>query len=139
MLWIKAFHIIFMVCWFAGIFYLPRLFVNHAMVEEQATKQQLAVMEQKLYRFMSVFALLTIIFGVWLVSYNWSYYAQAIWFHSKIAFVIGLLAYHLKCGHYVKKFQQGNIKHGHVFFRWFNELPVLILFTVVILVVVKPL
>jgi putative membrane protein len=138
MLWIKAFHIIFVVCWFAGIFYLPRLFVNHALVEDQATRHQLAIMEGKLYRFMSIFALLTLVFGAWLTTYNWSYYIKAGWFHSKLFLIFCLLAYHLKCGHYVKKFKAGEIKHGHVFFRWFNELPVLILFVVVILVVVKP-
>ena len=137
-LWIKSFHIIFMVSWFAGIFYLPRLFVYHAMAEEQATREHLKVMERKLYRFMSLFAVLSIIFGACLVSYNWDYYWQSTWFMIKLMLVASLVIYHLVCGHYVKQLQQENSQHSHVFFRWFNELPVFVLFAVVILVVVKP-
>ncbi|MGK0498384.1 MAG: putative membrane protein [Oceanicoccus sp.] len=138
MLWVKAFHIIAIVCWFAGIFYLPRLFVYHAMTEHQATREHFKIMERKLYRFTSIFAVLTLIFGSWLLSSNWEYYWQSLWFQLKLIGVLALLAYHLICGHYVKQLQQDNNQHGHVFFRWFNELPVFILFAVVILVVVKP-
>ncbi|MBL4827997.1 MAG: CopD family protein [Spongiibacteraceae bacterium] len=138
MLWIKAFHIIFIVCWFAGIFYLPRLFVYHSMASDQATCDHLKMMEHKLYRFMSLFAVLSIVFGAWLVSYNLNYYLQATWFISKIFLVLLLLIYHLICGQHVKLFQRTNTQHSHVFYRWFNEAPVLILFSVVILVVVKP-
>jgi len=138
MLWIEAFHIIAIVCWFAGIFYLPRLFVYHAMAEQQATREHLKVMEHKLYRFMSLFAVLSIIFGAWLVSYNWDYYWQSTWFMIKLILVASLVIYHLTCGHYVKQLQQESSQHSHVFFRWFNELPVFVLFAVVILVVVKP-
>jgi putative membrane protein len=138
MLWIKAFHIITVVCWFAGIFYLPRLFVYHAMTEEQVVRDHLKIMEHKLYRFMSLFAVLSIIFGVWLVSYNWDYYWQSTWFIIKLILVASLVIYHLVCGNYVKQLQQDSNQRSHIFFRWFNELPVIVLFAVVILVVVKP-
>ncbi|MGK0442858.1 MAG: putative membrane protein [Pseudohongiellaceae bacterium] len=138
MLWVKAFHLIFMVCWFAGIFYLPRLFVYHAMAKDQATRDHLALMERKLYRFTTPFAFLTIGFGLWLASYNWDYYLQAKWFHAKLALVLLLVGYHWQCGRYVKQLQQHRELRSHVFYRWFNELPVFILFAVIIFVVVKP-
>lgn len=138
MLWVKAFHLIFMVCWFAGIFYLPRLFVYHAMAEDQATRDHLALMERKLYRFTTPFAVLTIGFGLWLASYNWSYYLKAHWFYAKLALVLLLVGYHWQCGRYVKQLQNSSSQHSHVFYRWFNELPVLVLFAVIIFVVVKP-
>ncbi|MFT5578729.1 MAG: putative membrane protein [Paraglaciecola psychrophila] len=138
MLWIKAFHIIAVVCWFSGVFYLPRLFVNHAMAEHQVTRDQLAQMEHKLYRFMTVFVVMTYGFGLWLVSYNWSYYSQAKWFYAKLALVLALTIYHLACGRHIVQLREGLSEHSHVYFRWFNELPVFILFAVVILVVVKP-
>lgn len=138
MLWIKAFHIIFLVCWFAGIFYLPRLFVYHAMATDQATCDHLKIMERKLYRFMSPFALLTIFFGLWLVSYNWVYYLKAPWFICKVILVVLLVVYHFLCGRHVKLLEKTNTQYSHTFYRWFNEAPVLILFAVVILAVVKP-
>ena len=138
MAWIKAFHIISIVCWFAGIFYLPRLFVYHAMAEEPATREHLKIMERKLYRFMSIFAVTSIVFGVWLASYNWAFYWQANWFILKVLLVAILVVYHLSCGYFTKQLAAGNCDRSHVFYRWFNELPVLILFAVVILVVVKP-
>ena len=138
MLWIKAFHIIFMVCWFAGIFYLPRLFVYHAMSEDKATQQQLSVMEGKLYRFITPFAFLTVGFGLWLASYNWSYYLQAKWFYAKLGLVIVLAVYHWQCGRYVKQLQQTPDTRSHVFYRWFNELPIMVLLGAVLLVVIKP-
>jgi putative membrane protein len=138
MLWIKALHIIAVICWFAGIFYLPRLFVYHAMSEHQQTREQLQLMQHKLYRFMSMFAVLTLLFGSWLASYNLSYYLASSWFIIKLVCVAALVAYHLICGYFVQQLQAGNSQHSHVFFRWFNELPVVIMFAVVILVVVKP-
>ena len=137
MLWLKAFHLIAVICWFAGIFYLPRLFVYHAMAEDDATRAHLQIMERKLYRFITPFAVLTVIFGVWLLSYNWDYYKTALWLHIKLALVALLLIYHAVCGQFVKRHQQGQLR-SHVFYRWFNEAPVLILFAVVILVIVKP-
>ncbi len=138
MLWLKAFHIIFMVCWFAGIFYLPRLFVYHAMSRDPAVHAQLAIMERKLYRFVSIFAVLTIVFGLALALGNTAYYLKAPWFHAKLTLVVLLVIYHLVCGAMVKNLTAGNNNRSHVFYRWFNELPVIFLFGIVILVVVKP-
>ncbi|GAB3110372.1 CopD family protein [Aestuariicella hydrocarbonica] len=138
MLWVKAFHLIFMVCWFAGIFYLPRLFVNHASVTDVATRQRLSLMEAKLYRFITPFMFLTIGFGLWLASYNWNYYLGSGWFLGKITLVAALVVYHFYCGVCVRRFQRNQDSRAPVFYRVFNELPVLVLFAVIILVVVKP-
>ncbi len=135
MLWVKAFHIIFVVSWFAGLFYLPRLFVNHAMVTDAATSERLKLMERKLYRFMTPLAVLALVFGLWL----WlGYGITGGWLHAKLALVAGLVVYHLYCGKLVKDFALDRNRRSHVFYRWFNEVPVLILTAVVILVVVKP-
>jgi len=135
MLWIKALHIIFVTSWFAGLFYLPRIFVNHAMETNPEAIARLELMEYKLYRFMTPLAVLALGFGLWL----WLRYGiTGGWMHVKLTLVIGLIAYHLYCGHLLKVFKNGSNKHSHVWYRWFNELPVLILFAVVILVVVKP-
>ena len=135
MLWIKALHIIFVTSWFAGLFYLPRLFVNHAMESNDATLARLAMMEHKLYRFMTPLAVLALGFGLWL----WlGYGITGVWLHAKLVLVAGLVAYHLYCGKLMRDFKAGKNTHSHVWYRWFNEAPVLILFAVVILVVVKP-
>ncbi len=139
MLWIKAFHVIFMVAWFAGLFYLPRLFVNHAMAEEEAVRARLTVMETKLYRFITPWMLLTLGFGFWLLyEYAWAAYRHMGWLHLKLALVAGLVAYHFYCGKLVRDFAADRCHRSHVWFRWFNELPVLVLFGAVILAVVKP-
>ena len=139
MIWVKAFHIIFMVAWFAGLFYLPRLFVNHAMAEEEAVKARLTLMEGKLYRFITPWMLLTLIFGFWLLfDYAWAAYANMLWLHVKLFLVALLVGYHFFCGKLVRDFANGNNRHSHVWYRWFNELPVLVLFATVILAVVKP-
>lgn len=140
MLWIKAFHIIAVICWFAGIFYLPRLFVNHAMVEDAATKERFCLMEKKLYRFMTPFMLFTLGFGTWLVVEGgfWEGFRFHHWLHVKIALVLLLCGYHGWMGTVVKAFAAGKNTRSHKFYRVMNELPVLILFAVVILVVVKP-
>ena len=138
MLWIKAFHIIFMVCWFAGIFYLPRLLVNHAMVDDAATRKQLLQMERKLYRFVTPFAFITIALGLWLAALNWTYYSSQSWFWLKCTLVIALVFYHWQCGRFIDKFAKDENVHSHVFYRFFNEAPVLALFAIVILVVLKP-
>ncbi|MDP3608929.1 MAG: CopD family protein [Methylophilus sp.] len=135
MLWIKALHIIFVTSWFAGLFYLPRLFVNHAMVSDAATLARLELMEHKLYRFMLPLALLALGFGIWL----WLVYGiTGGWLHAKLVLVIGLIIYHAYCGKLMRDFKSGNNKRSHIWFRWFNEIPVLALFAIVILVVVKP-
>ncbi|MCW8828516.1 MAG: CopD family protein [Gammaproteobacteria bacterium] len=135
MLWLKAFHIVFVVAWFAGLFYLPRLFVNHAMASEPAEVARLKLMEQKLYRFMTPLALLALVLGTWLwLGYGFS----GGWMHAKLALVGLLIAYHLYCGHLVKVFAVDRNTRSHKFYRFFNEAPVLILTAVTILVVVKP-
>jgi len=136
--WIKAFHIIFVVCWFACIFYLPRLFVNYAIADNDATRSQLAIMQSKLFRFSIPFAILTLVTGIALALASPSYFLNAKWFYLKIVLVLILFVYHGICGYLVGQFSQGKNRHGHVFFRWFNEFPVLILFAVVILVEVRP-
>ncbi len=135
-LWIKALHIFFVVSWFAGLFYLPRLFVNHAMVTDAATRERLSLMEGKLYRFMTPIGGLALGFGIWL----WRGYGfSGLWLHIKLALVLGLVVYHLYCGRLVRVFAENRNMRSHVFYRWFNELPVLLLLAIVILVVVKPL
>lgn len=135
MLWVKAFHIIFVTSWFAGLFYLPRIFVNHAMETNPETIQRLMLMEHKLYRFMLPLAVLALGFGLWL----WLGYGIAgKWMHPKLTLVLGLIAYHWYCGKIMRDFKAGNNKRSHVWFRWFNEVPVLALTAIVILVVVKP-
>jgi len=134
-LWIKAFHIIFVVSWFAGLFYLPRLFVNHAMASEPAEIARLKLMEHKLYRFMAPLAILALALGLWL----WlGYGITGGWMHAKLALVTVLIAYHLYCGRLVKVFAADQNTRSHKFYRVFNELPVLVLMAVTILVVVKP-
>jgi len=138
MIWLKAFHIIFVVCWFAGIFYLPRLFVNHAMSPELAVQERLALMERKLYRFTTGLAVIAIVLGLVLTAANFRYFMSQGWFHAKLVLLVLLVAYHLYCGHLVQVFARGLNSRGHVFYRWFNEIPVLMLFGIVILVVVRP-
>ena len=123
MLWIKALHLIFVTSWFAGLFYLPRLFVNHAMVSDEATLERLTIMEHKLYRFMMPLAVLAIVFGLWL----WlGYGITGAWLHVKLVLVAGLVAYHLYCGKLMRAFKAGSNTRSHVWYRWFNEIPVLI-------------
>ena len=135
MLWVKSFHIIFVVSWFAGLFYLPRIFVNHAMAAEPAEIARLKLMEGKLYRFVTPIGVLAIIFGLWL----WFGYGfGGGWLHAKTSLVALLVGYHLYCGHLVKLFAQDRNTRSHVFYRWFNEAPVLLLAAIVILATVKP-
>ena len=137
-LWLKAFHIIFVVCWFAGLFYLPRLFVYHAMTEDRATIEQFKVMERKLYRFVTPFAALAIILGLWMIALAPEAYLRSGWMHAKLALIVALIGYHFWCGRLLRQLRDDVSTHSHHFFRVFNELPVLILFPVVILVVVRP-
>ena len=140
MLWIKALHIIFMVTWFAGLFYLPRLFVYHADCTDQAGHDRFIIMERKLFAIMTIGAVLAAVFGFWLLGdYAWAAYKGSLWLHLKLLLVAGLVAYHVYCGVLVKKFRQGTAKHSHVFYRWINEIPALLLIAIVLLAVVKPL
>ncbi len=136
MLWVKSLHIIFMVTWFAGLFYLPRLFVYHAMSDDLPSIERFKVMERKLYYgIMTPGAALTIIFGMWL----WlGYGISGSWMHTKLFLVAVLVAYHYYCGRLLTNFKLDQNLHSHVYYRWFNEIPVVILIAVVILVVVKP-
>lgn len=137
MLWLKAFHIIAVICWFAGIFYLPRLFVYHALATEQTTRDHLKTMERKLYRFVTPFMLFTLVFGIAMILNNPGYYLHAGWLHAKLALVLLLFGYHGYCGVLVKRLARDEMR-SHTFYRWFNEAPVLLLFAIVILAVVKP-
>jgi len=139
MLWIKAFHIIFMVTWFAGLFYLPRLFVYHAMCDDEAGNARFKIMEHKLFfAIMTPGAVITILLGLWMLILNWSGYVAAGWIHAKLALVGVLVLYHVYCGRLLIDFRNDRNRHSHVFYRWFNEFPVLILIGTIILVVVRP-
>ena len=138
-LWLKAFHLVAVVCWFAALFYLPRLFVYHAMSEDSISHERFKVMERKLYRGIATPSMvITLLLGGWLIGLNIDYYFDAIWFWCKMGCVACLIAYHLICGHFLKTFQQNNNTRSHVFYRWFNEVPVVFLIAIMILVVVKP-
>ncbi|MES9955589.1 MAG: CopD family protein [Sedimenticola sp.] len=139
MLWVKAFHIIFLVSWYAGLFYLPRLYVHHAMSEDRATRERLEIMERKLFWFITPWAVLTIVFGLWLVTfYQWEAILMMGWLQLKIVLVIPLIVFHVWCGKLMIQFRSNDNPHSHVWFRWFNEFPLLILVVVVLLVVLKP-
>lgn len=140
MLYVKALHIVFMVTWFAGLFYLPRLFVYHAMSDDEISKERFKIMERKLYfGIMAPGAILTIIFGVWLlIDYAWSAYASSGWLMVKLILLAILIAYHLHCGKLLLDFKYDRNQRSHVFYRWYNEFPVLLLITIVILAVAKP-
>lgn len=140
MIWIKAFHIIAMVCWFAALFYLPRLFVYHSMSSDLVSQERFIIMERKLFRGIATPAMIaTICLGMWLVSYNWSYYLSSTWFQLKISLVGILVGYHCLCSRYMIQLKHNHQIKSHIFYRWFNEFPVIILIVVVILAVVKPL
>jgi len=138
-LWVKALHIAFMVAWFAGIFYLPRLFVYHAMTNQPAVDEQFKVMERKLLYFVTPFAILTLVFGVVLIfAYGSAWFAASGWVHTKLLLVTILYGYHGYCFKLLADFKNNRNRRSHRFYRVFNEVPVLILFSVIILAVVKP-
>ena len=136
MLWIKSFHIIFMVTWFAGLFYLPRLFVYHAMSEDWPSIERFKIMERKLFfGIMTPGAVLTLLSGAWL----WLGYGfHGGWLAAKLALVAVLVAYHLYCGRLMYDFRRDHNRHGHVFYRWLNEFPVVLLVAIVLLVELQP-
>ena len=140
MLWIKALHLSFMVTWFAGLFYLPRLYVYHAMSVDPTSIARFKVMERKLYfGIMTPGMILTFIFGIWMLyDYAWQAYADTTWMQVKLASVIFLLAYHIHCGKLLKDFKHDRNAHSHVYYRWYNEIPVIFLFLIIILVTIKP-
>ena len=139
MLWVKAFHIVFVASWFAGLFYLPRIFVNLAQETNPATVTRLLSMARKLYRFMTILALPAIILGLWLfLGYGIGKGPGNGWMHAKLAIVVLTIGYHHACGSLLRKFEAGKNTRSHVFYRWFNEVPVILLLAAVVFVVVKP-
>ncbi|MDH5394316.1 MAG: protoporphyrinogen oxidase HemJ [Gammaproteobacteria bacterium] len=137
MLWIKSLHIIFMVTWFAGLFYLPRLFVYHAQSDDHASNQRFKIMERKLFWGITTpGGLLTILFGIWLISYMPSVMSQG-WFHVKLLLVVLLVGYHIYCGKLLKDFKFDRNNKSHIWFRWFNEAPVIALVIIILLVEVQ--
>ena len=139
MLWIKAFHMVAIVCWFAAIFYLPRLFVYHAQSTDKTSMERFKIMERKLYRgIMTPSMIAVLIFGGWLISFNPAYYMSQGWMHAKLTLIILLIGYHHYCGYLLKQFAQDKNSKSHKFYRFFNEVPVFMLVAIVILAVVKP-
>lgn len=139
-MWLKSLHIIFMTTWFAGLFYLPRLFVYHAMSEDATSRERFEVMERKLYRgIMTPGMIATLVFGIWmLVDYAWALYGRMGWLHLKLVLIVLLVGYHLWCGRLLAAFRDDRNRHGHVWYRWFNEIPVLFLIVIVLLAGIKP-
>jgi putative membrane protein len=137
MLWLKAFHIVFVVTWFAGLFYLPRLFVYHAVASDPPGRERLMVMERRLFALMSVGAVLAIAFGISMVAAAPAYLGF-LWLRVKLALVAALIGYHLWCYKLVRDFRYGRDRHSQRWYRIFNELPGLLLIAIVVLAVVKP-
>lgn len=140
MLWLKALHLIFMVTWFAGIFYLPRLFVYHAMAEDKAGIERFKIMERKLYWGIATpGAVLTWLFGTWMLcDYAWQVYGAAGWLRIKLLLLVLLTVYHVTCGKLLIDFKHDRNRYGHVWYRWFNEIPVVFLVAIILLAVLKP-
>jgi putative membrane protein len=139
MIWIKALHIIFMVTWFAGLFYLPRLFVYHADCHDETGHQRFLIMERKLFAIMTIGAVLTAVFGTWLlVDYAWTAYSHSGWLMTKLVLVGLLIFYHGYCLRVMRDFRRGTNRRSHVYYRWFNEVPALLLIAIVLLAVAKP-
>jgi len=140
MLMIKAFHLIAMITWFSGLFYLPRLFVYHAMSDDTISQERFKIMERKLYYgIMTPGAVFTIVLGLWLLQgYGWHLYKASLWLHLKFGLVAALVLFHGYCGYLRCQFAQNKNRHTHVFYRWLNELPTVLLIAIVLLTVVKP-
>lgn len=139
MLWVKAFHIIFMVTWFSGLFYLPRLFVYHTQASDLISKERFKIMEKKLFYFITTpGGILTIIFGLWMISFNPLGYLQMPWLHIKLGLVVLLVFYHLYLGKLLSDFKRDVNQHSETFYRWLNEIPGIFLILIVVLAVVKP-
>ena len=137
--WAKAWHLIAMVTWFAGIFYLPRLFVYHAMSEDETSKERFKIMERKLYYGITTPGMVvTLIFGFWMLyDYAWAAWGSMGWLHTKLALLAILVGYHFYCGKLLKDFKNDRNTKSHVWYRWFNEIPVILLIVIVILAVRK--
>ncbi len=139
MAWVRAFHIISMVAWFAGLFYLPRLYVYHSTTTDEVSLVRFKIMERRLYwGIMAPAAVLTIGFGAWLLGANWTYYMSQGWMHAKLLLVLLLVVYQILCGIWMKQFQHDKNQHSQKFYRWINEIPTVFLILIVILVIVRP-
>jgi putative membrane protein len=139
MLWIKTFHIVFIASWFAGLFYLPRIFVNLAQQSDPTVQTVLLGMARRLYRFTNILAIPAVLLGLWLyVQYGIGRGPGSGWMHFKLALVVLVIGYHHSCGVLLRKFERGANRHSHIFYRWFNEAPVLLLVAITALVVIKP-
>jgi len=140
MLWVKSFHLIFVVMWYAGLLYLPRLFVYHSMSDDVIGIERFKVMERKLFAITTIGGVGALIFGLWLlIDYAWAAYWADLWLHLKLILVAALIAFHVLCGKLMLDFRDDRNRHRHRFYRLINEIPAIILIAVVILVVVKPL
>jgi putative membrane protein len=139
-MWLKAFHLIFMVTWFAGLFYLPRLFVYHTMTADVVSVERFKIMERKLfYGIMTPAMILTLAFGIWmLVDYAWDLYRTSLWLHLKLTLLALLVVYHGCCWKWLNDFKLDRNIHSHIYYRWINEIPVIFLFAIVLLAVIKP-
>lgn len=139
-MWLKALHLIFMVTWFAGLFYLPRLFVYHAMSEDEISNARFKVMERKLFfGIMTPGMIATFFFGLWMLQdYAWAMYKSMGWLHVKLTLLLLMLVYHYFCYRWLMDFKHDRNVRSHVFYRWMNEVPVLFLVAIIILAVVKP-
>jgi len=139
-MWLKAWHLIGMVTWFAGLFYLPRLFVYHAMSDDSVSNERFKVMERKLYYGITTpGGIFTLVFGLWMLhDYAWAAWGGQLWLSVKLVLIGALILYHIYCGKLLADFKHDRNTHSHVWFRWFNELPVLVLIAIVLLAVLKP-
>lgn len=139
-MWLKAWHLIGMVTWFAGLFYLPRLFVYHAMSDDQPSIERFKIMERKLYYGITTpGAIFTWVFGLWMLyDYAWAAWGEHLWLQAKLVLLALLVVYHLYCGKLLKEFKADSNTRSHVWYRWFNEIPVLALIGIVLLAVLKP-
>ena len=139
-MWLKAWHLIGMVTWFAGLFYLPRLFVYHAMSDDQPSIDRFKVMERKLFFGITTpGGIFTLVIGLWMpYDYAWAAFADHLWLQLKLVLLAVLVVYHIYCGFLLADFKHARNRHNHVWFRWFNELPVLLLIAIVLLAVLKP-
>ena len=138
-LWVKAFHVIFMVAWFAGLFYLPRLFVYHAEATDSVGRERFKIMEKRLSILMSIAAVATIVFGIWLIGLlGWGWFMNTGWIHAKILLVVLLLGFHGWCQIQVKKFREDRASGSAGYFRLMNEVPTFFLVAIVLLAIVKP-
>lgn len=140
MLWIKSLHIVFMVTWFAGLFYLPRLFVYHAMSDDPISNERFKIMERKLFfGIMTPGALITVGLGGWMLAdYAWTAYSMTYWLAIKLGLAALLIGYHIHCGRLLADFKHDRNRHDHVYYRWYNEIPVVFLIAMTVLAIVKP-